>query len=108
MKILNIKGGQNLIQEIEHEKIDGMQTGRPIAIKSPSDALDSPLNPGDIIDGVELIKLAFETAAAGVTFFTALIKLLKEKKGKVVVSDDNKSEEVTEDSNPDELVNKFL
>lgn len=108
MKILNIKGGHNLIREIEHEKIDGMQTGRPIAVKSPSDVLDSPLNPSDIIDGVELIKLAFETAAAGATFFTALIKLLKEKKYKVVVSDDKKSEEVTGDSDPDELANKFF
>jgi len=107
MKIVTLKGKIGISKELSSFKEDSIIFGKSIIQNSPSDVLDSPLNPSDISEGIELVKVIFETASAGLAFYSYLVKILKEKKEKATVETDNKTIVIDGESTPEEIVKEL-
>jgi hypothetical protein len=85
-KIFSISSSKDVINEISQLKNCDFIMSEPIDMANPSDVLDSPLNPDDVVKGIEMIKLMFEASTAIITFCTALIGILKKNKARARIS----------------------
>jgi hypothetical protein len=90
---------------------DKQQLGssEPVPLESPVDTLDSPINPDDIHQVLELIKIAFETGTAAVAFFSGL-KAVWPKDSEATVANDRatgKPVKVHSQSDPTEIVSEL-
>jgi hypothetical protein len=77
-RVTDLIGNPELIEHIYQEaQRQQLRASQPSRLESAADVLDAPLNPDDVLQALELIKIFFETATAALAFFTAVVGLFK-------------------------------
>lgn len=89
---------KEVISELISHDIEGLSYSKPIFIDNSSSVLDSPLNPDDIIKGLELIKIIFETSTAIATFGVVLSEILNKNKTQAEINKNKIDENTSKDS----------
>jgi TPP-dependent 2-oxoacid decarboxylase len=64
---------------------EGIKVSKPVNVESPADVLDAPMNPDDIKTTLQMITAIFQTSSAVLGFVTAILKLVQERKEKMVL-----------------------
>ena len=72
-----IEAPREVLEELHALEIEGVSFSIPTAVRSPSDALDSPIGAGEIRTALELMTLLFTTAKAAVAFADSLLAVLR-------------------------------
>jgi hypothetical protein len=84
---LSIIGPREILEQLRATTIKDVMISKPVPLTGPSDILDAPMNPKDVADAFDMIKVIFDTGIAGLTFVSALLGILKQSKGKVSFAD---------------------
>ncbi len=105
--LISIKASEDVVKELSAMEFENVLMTEPINLSSPSDVLDAPLNPDDIINGVEVVKVMFQAGTAILAFCTAFINLLKEKNAKAKMTTKEGQKEVDGNTKPEDL-NKLI
>lgn len=96
IKFFSITTRSSVIEAISAINIEGVTMSSPIQLDGHNSNLAAPINPEDIVTGLEIIKLLFESATAGLAFFLALKNVLKSDATKIeVYADQKKVGEIT-------------
>ena len=101
--LISIKSSENIAENVSKMDFEQVLISEPIGLTSPSDVLDAPLNPDDIVQGVEVVKVMFQAGSAILTFCTAMIKLLKENKATAQISTQEGEKQIDGNTKPEEL-----
>lgn len=83
--IVSIIASEEVIADLLNLDVNGVKSSEPVLLDSPTDVLDSPINPDDIVSGLNLVKVFFETGTAAIAFSAALVKVIRAHKTKVKV-----------------------
>lgn len=98
MNLVTIISTNDVISELVSIDSDGISLSEPIRVDSPADVLDAPINPNDIVNGLEIVKVILETSTAVLAFGSILVKVLHERKAKAVLKkNDSDSKPITID-----------
>lgn len=102
---LSVESEGAILTELKSISIEGIIIGNPIPIDNASDVLDAPLNPDDITQGLEIVKVIFQTGTSIAAFCATVIKLLKEKNAKAKVKSKKGMRIIDEKTSVDDFQN---
>ena len=97
MNLITIISTSDVISELVNIDTEGISLSEPIRVDSPADVLDAPLNPNDVVTGLEIVKVILETSTAVLAFGSILVKVLQEREAKATIKKNPNSKPVTID-----------
>ena len=85
--LVSIISSHEVVKELKEYEDDQIRMTDPVKIDSPADVLDAPLTPDQVREIVELVKVVIETGAAALTFYAALMTVIRSRKASAVIKD---------------------
>lgn len=87
--LVTVISTNEVISELINIDTEGISLSEPIRVDSPADVLDAPINPNDVVNGLEIVKVVLETSTAVLAFGSILVKVLQERKAEATIKKNN-------------------